>query len=234
MFGNNPILKAEPERADGALRVTEIFYTIQGEGPFSGHPAVFVRLHGCNLACHFCDTLFSDPADPLMEVADIVAAVRAASGTCKLVVLTGGEPLRQGVTPLLHELFDRGYHVQAETAGTIYSLALATLVPEGLTVVVSPKTGKLHPAIKYIASAFKYIVQAGDADPIDGLPTLSTQREGARQPVARPVPGVPVYVSPMDEQDEAKNKANRDHAVKIAMEHGYRLSLQLHKIIGVA
>ena len=57
MFGKNPIRK--PENHDGNfLKIQEIFYTIQGEGIYSGYPAVFVRLGGCNLACKFCDTDF--------------------------------------------------------------------------------------------------------------------------------------------------------------------------------
>ena len=56
MHGNNAIRKQEL-REDGALQVHELFYTLKGEGMFVGHPAIFIRLTGCNLACTFCDTI---------------------------------------------------------------------------------------------------------------------------------------------------------------------------------
>src|SRR5271156_2670792 len=102
MRGANPIRK--PLHDDGLqLEVKNIFPTLQGEGPFTGVPAVFVRLGGCNLACSFCDTDFEGFRD--MPVADIVENVSSAScergkRVRQLVVITGGEPLRQNIVPL--------------------------------------------------------------------------------------------------------------------------------------
>jgi len=81
------------------LQLAEIFYSIQGEGTYSGTPAVFVRFAGCNLACDFCDTDYS--LKFIASVGDVVRMVREAGGDCPMVILTGGEPLAQSETPAL-------------------------------------------------------------------------------------------------------------------------------------
>ena len=93
------------EQGDGTLlKVHSIFMTIQGEGPFSGHPAVFIRLAGCNLACPFCDTEYTENA-VTMTIPEIRKAVRNAHTVNKgLVVITGGEPFRQNIVRLCNRL----------------------------------------------------------------------------------------------------------------------------------
>ncbi len=231
MFGKNPRRKQE---LNPFLWVTSIFQTIQGEGPWAGSPAVFVRLAGCNLACYWCDTQFETgmyyTAD---EVANLVDNVRSP-GT-QLVVITGGEPFRQDIRPLLVRLAERTYNVQIETAGT---LTLPDFPWNYCELVVSPKTGKVHPDICQRAIAWKYIVAHGDEDPVDGLPFMSTQVEGKDSRIARPPPDwvnnlAEIYVQPRDDYSQQKNKRNVDHAVRICLKYGYRLSIQVHKIIGV-
>jgi 7-carboxy-7-deazaguanine synthase len=98
------------------LRITEIFYSLQGEGFHSGTPAIFVRGAGCNLACTFCDTDFSlkERLSP-EEIAD-----RLGQHPAKFVVLTGGDPTIQpeGFRRLVDLLHQRGYYVTMETNGT--------------------------------------------------------------------------------------------------------------------
>lgn len=233
MFGQNLRLRAETDQAN-RLQVTEIFYTIQGEGPFTGRPAVFLRLHGCNLACYFCDTKFDDPSDPVMTINDIVDEVINLSPVhSNLVVLTGGEPVRQRLDCLIPKLIRHRFVVQVETAGTLWQDCLDH---RDVHVVVSPKTGRVHPDIARVAAAWKYVVRANDQDPKDGLPIFSTQIQGVRLRIARPPLNniAPVYVSPMDEYSEAVNTLNRRHAAQLAMTYGYRVSLQTHKLLEVA
>ena len=100
-----------------ALKVNEIFYSIQGESSFAGRPCVFVRLTGCNLRCSYCDTRFAYDEGEELEIADIVN--RVASYQCPLVEVTGGEPLIQEETPVLvHRLLQEGYQVLMETNGS--------------------------------------------------------------------------------------------------------------------
>lgn len=220
MFGNNPI--RPPEQGDGtALKVVSIFATLQGEGPFAGHPSVFVRLGGCNLACDFCDTEFEDflvmPLDDILEqVVTLAASVR------DLVVITGGEPFRQNIRPLCDALLARGLRVQIETNGTLWRD-----LPQEVDIVCSPKVSgghyhPLRPDLLARVSALKFIISAHHPD------------YRAVGEVGQAATKIPVYVQPMDEGDEVKNAANRAHALTLAQTHGYRLSLQLHKLLEIA
>lgn len=104
--------------ADGSiLPVMEAFYTIQGEGFFSGQAAYFIRLAGCDVGCHWCDVKESWDAEahPLMAVADIVAGALAFPG--RLVVITGGEPLLYNLGCLTQALKAAGFQVNIETSG---------------------------------------------------------------------------------------------------------------------
>jgi len=100
-----------------ALKVNEIFYSIQGESSYAGRPCVFVRLTGCNLRCSYCDTKFAYEEGEDMEIGDIMGLVEAHQ--CPLVEVTGGEPLIQKDTPLLvRRLIERGHEVLMETNGS--------------------------------------------------------------------------------------------------------------------
>ena len=99
-----------------ALRITEIFYSLQGEASRVGLPTVFVRLTGCPLRCTWCDTTYSFSGGEIMEIADILAVV--GSHPAHQVCVTGGEPLAQkDCLPLLTALCDAGYDVSLETSG---------------------------------------------------------------------------------------------------------------------
>ncbi|MGA9056400.1 MAG: radical SAM protein [Terriglobia bacterium] len=96
--------------------ITEIFKSIQGESTYAGLPCLFVRLTGCNLRCHWCDTAYAFNGGQKMAVADVLARIRQLGG--KLVELTGGEPLlQQEVYPLTDHLLAEGYRVLVETSG---------------------------------------------------------------------------------------------------------------------
>jgi 7-carboxy-7-deazaguanine synthase len=96
--------------------VTEIFKSIQGESTYAGLPCVFVRLAGCNLRCHWCDSAYAFYGGQETSVEEVLARVRQLGG--KLVELTGGEPLLQReVYPLTEQLLAEGYRVLVETSG---------------------------------------------------------------------------------------------------------------------
>lgn len=241
MFGTNPIRKKEPFQAAPMYQVTDVWHTIQGEGPLMGTPAVFVRFSGCTLACFFCDTKWDDGA-PYLSLQQIVRRVLdTLPPNCQLVVLTGGEPLRQDLAPFIYHLrqqaeLERGQapHIQIETSGSVWDPALAAFSSEYLTVVVSPKTPTINKLIEDRADAYKYVIDANGISEQDGLPSVSTQHEGKSALLARPNRShVPIYVSPMDVQDEAQNKVNTLTVGRIAMVYGYRVSLQMHKYLEV-
>lgn len=238
MFGQNPVAKARTERT---LLVHSIFYTIQGEGPLTGMPAVFVRLAGCNLRCFFCDTDFTSKSTEMTAEA-VAAAVRELTKDCLsgdlLVVLTGGEPfLQAGVVDLL-EALPYGATMQVETAGTVWPKGLedSPQFTENCIIVCSPKTPQVHPKIEEHADHYKYIVRAGELDMEDGLPTYSTQSllTVHRDRLYRPArDDVFISVQPCHENDDEATRINTQLAIEIAKRHGYRLSTQVHRIIGV-
>jgi 7-carboxy-7-deazaguanine synthase len=99
------------------LKVNEIFYSIQGESLYAGLPCQFVRLSGCNLRCSYCDTAYAYDDGQLMSVPDIIDHL--SQNACRLVEITGGEPLCQDGTPLLiAQLLDNNYTVLLETNGS--------------------------------------------------------------------------------------------------------------------
>jgi 7-carboxy-7-deazaguanine synthase len=102
------------------MRITEIFHSIQGESSYAGWPCVFVRTTGCNLRCVWCDTAYSFHGGRDMTVPEILGRVEEIGGGCRLVELTGGEPLLQhDVGELASALLDRGYRVLCETSGSV-------------------------------------------------------------------------------------------------------------------
>jgi 7-carboxy-7-deazaguanine synthase len=101
------------------VRITEIFYSIQGESSYAGLPCVFVRLTWCNLRCTWCDSEYTFKGGTEMTAAEVMEKVR--SYDCKLVEITGGEPLvqKQPCCDLVTQLCDEGYTVLIETGGSL-------------------------------------------------------------------------------------------------------------------
>lgn len=114
---------------DKKYRVNEIFYSLQGEGRYTGTAAVFVRLSGCNMRCDFCDTDHTQYDE--MTAAEIAQA--AAAYPARHLVLTGGEPTLQADSDLLRAIKAHGFYVQIETNGT------RPVPPEVDWVTCSPK-----------------------------------------------------------------------------------------------
>lgn len=236
MFGKNAVAKPYPDK-DGKLTITEVFETLQGEGPQAGWPSVFVRLTACNLRCWFCDTDFERGREyTVSELLDQISQARARNRS-NLVVITGGEPLLQNIIPLVAMLTLYHIRVSIETAGTLYVKGMDQFFGKfgqahfGHSIVCSPKTPKINPDLEPLITAYKYIVQAGHVD-ADGFPNASTQAQGAPIKLFRPPADseVPIYYQPMDEYEDAKNAANLEAARDLAMTYGRRLSVQMHKL----
>ena len=101
------------------MRITEIFYSIQGESSFAGLPCVFVRLTWCNLRCTWCDSEYTFTGGAEMGVDEVIEKVRSYG--CKLVEITGGEPLvqKRECCELVRQLCDAGFTVLVETGGSL-------------------------------------------------------------------------------------------------------------------
>lgn len=221
----------KPLKGDGStLELHSLFYTLQGEGPFTGRPAVFVRFAGCNLQCPWCDTDYTSTRNTV-TAEKLVWMVEQEMGPAALVVITGGEPFRQNISLFSQLLIDKGYTVQVETNGT---LPPPPNFPSEVAIVCSPKSGSVNPRIAERADCYKYVMEAGSVDPEDGLPVLALGHKAAPR-VARPRKGstVPIYIQPMDSYNAEDNAANIQVVLESCMKHGYTLQLQIHKLVGV-
>jgi 7-carboxy-7-deazaguanine synthase len=106
------------QNKNDTLVINEIFYSIQGESTYAGRPCVFVRLNYCNLRCTYCDTTYAFDEGLEMTIDEIHQKVK--SYNCKLIEITGGEPLlQQNVYPLIEKLCGEGYEVLLETSGSV-------------------------------------------------------------------------------------------------------------------
>lgn len=222
-------------RASGVLDVHSVFLTLQGEGPFAGRPAVFVRLYGCTLQCPGCDTDYTSRCREL-NVPDLVnlIAVEKGSSQAKLVVFTGGEPMRQNLVPAVTALIAEGWQIQVETNG-LHWLAGLPWNSRNFAVVCSPKTAEINEQVGNRLHAWKYIVHKDHVSVEDGLPLTSL---GMAHPPARPplhFKKSGIYVQPYDEGADypLANVGHQQAAVASCMKYGYTLSLQTHKILGL-
>ena len=189
------------------LQLAEIFYSIQGEGAYTGTPAVFVRLAGCNLSCDFCDTDYS--LKFLASVDEVVQRVRELGGDCPMVILTGGEPLAQKETlELINALHADARRVHIESNGTIF-----TELPRDVWLCVSPKE-RVDPRMASRANEVKLIVDR--RVPEEWLDVFSDKPLVLLQPEGNKPENVALAL------DYAKAHPAR-----------FRLSLQTHKLIGV-
>lgn len=223
-------------QVDGSVELVGApWITVQGEGPYAGMPAVFVRLAGCNLQCPWCDTDYTSerswksPADIIDSIAVLTNYPKCYRDPRKLVVITGGEPFRQNLSKLLFELVGAGFTVQIETNGTIFPDWPCPW--DKIDVVCSPKTS-LHRMLQPYLCALKYVVEAGCVSNIDGLPVSTL---GQKVGVARPSSAFrgQIYIQPLDVGNPELNKVNLAAAVSSCLVFGYRLCIQVSKVAGL-
>jgi 7-carboxy-7-deazaguanine synthase len=240
MFGINEIVgKAYFKDAkQDELLVTSRFFTLQGEGPYRGHPAYFIRLAKCNLACSFCDTYF-DSGDwrnftSLLEEADTVirdffakrnmpTPAWASSVPKKMVlVITGGEPaLQNNLSTFLAQAEQYFQHTQIESNG----ISVLADMPESTTLVVSPKClEKKGEVMRYLEPNQKMLERA------DHLKFVMSAPEDATYSAYSDIPewahdwaaktGKPVFVSPMNiyKKEPQRVKTIRDQGRDLNME----------------
>ncbi len=193
------------------MRVNELFYSLQGEGRFTGTPAVFIRFSGCNLQCDFCDTEHQSYEELTEE--DILREV--AKYPASHVVVTGGEPTLQLTASLVDRLHEAHKFVQVETNGT---RALTDGLEEKIDwITCSPKYGFI-PRLQRIDEL--KVVFDTDTDYIDNVSRVRITDTAC------------YYLQPCDRKDEERNKAILSAAIQYILNHPqWKLSLQTHKIL---
>ncbi|MGJ3354713.1 7-carboxy-7-deazaguanine synthase QueE [Providencia sp. Je.9.19] len=218
--------------------INEIFQTLQGEGVFTGVPAVFIRLQGCPVGCSWCDTKQTWEKDPSKETTlgdialktldsdewamsdtnTLIDLMREKKYSAKHIVITGGEPCIYDLTPLTNELELKGYQCQIETSGT-YPIQCS----DNTWVTVSPKVG-MKGGLKVLkqavnrANEIKHPV-AREKD-IQALDELLAMRTLETPPV--------VALQPISQKASATKLC-----IDTCIERNWRLSIQTHKYLAI-
>ncbi|MBN1188024.1 MAG: 7-carboxy-7-deazaguanine synthase QueE [Bacteroidales bacterium] len=196
------------------LPVVEIFASVQGEGFYSGYPATFVRIAGCDVGCSWCDSLSSWKADnhPKISVNEIVLKVESYG--LKRVIITGGEPLLYNLEMLTGLLNQKGFQLHLETSG-VYALS-----GKWDWICISPKLHKLPECVDIFEKANELkIVITGDEDLIFA--------EKMRKKVKK---SCKLFLQPEFTESEAIIPL----IYKYVLENPYwNISLQMHKFMNV-
>lgn len=242
------------------LLVTNLFYTIQGEGPFAGTPAVFLRLAGCNrgdkqsMGCQFCDTRFEFNLGKALDFSVIRARMirllpeGLVPSVHPLLVITGGEPMLQDNLAGFVDYVVPEWYVQIESNGDRLARGFdepSSKAEDGLiTLVVSPKINKdrylIKPAVLERANYLKFLIDSRIESPYFQVPKMA----GAKNPDQVYLSPITVYhrqvregeVANMWDQtliDHEATAANYERAAGLAMAHGFLVSIQKHLLFGV-
>ncbi len=192
------------------MRVNEIFYSLQGEGFFTGTPSIFIRLSGCNLRCPFCDTSH----EPFCEMSEEQIAEKADSFPACHVVITGGEPSLQLTGSLIEKLHHVGKFVAVETNGT------HPLPSNTDWITLSPKDAYLNTSSsKPILTKVDEIKIVYNGQPPHTYPQISAKHH---------------FLQPCDTGNTEINNRNLQETIAYCLKHPkWRLSLQTHKMIHI-
>ncbi|QBY05903.1 7-carboxy-7-deazaguanine synthase QueE [Thalassotalea sp. HSM 43] len=218
-------------------KINELFETIQGEGSFTGQPSVFIRLQGCPVGCSWCDTKHtwdinlesqvstqtvltkSAETDEWVELEpeEILRTVQGQGFKARHIVITGGEPCMYDLTPLCQLFEEHGYSTQIETSGTF-----EILTTESCWVTVSPKVN-MRGGYKVLSSAMLRANEikhpVATEQHVDDLKALLNQHQ---------ITETPVYLQPISQKDRATKLA-----IDTCIDNNWRLSVQVHKYIGI-
>jgi 7-carboxy-7-deazaguanine synthase len=228
------------------LLVNEVFETIQGEGSYTGTPSIFIRLQGCPVGCPWCDTKHTWDILPDNEVStDVIMQERVESPryfkasteqvfalfneqmyTAKHIVITGGEPCMYNLTEFTERAIRLGFSVQIETSGT-YEVLCDPAVWVTLSPKINMKAGMpILTQAMLRANEIKHpIAMQKHIDELDNL-LQNTQSEAAANNKEFNCPQV--YLQPISQQERAT-----ELAISTCIKRNWRLSVQLHKYIGV-
>lgn len=193
------------------FKINEIFYSLQGEGHFTGTPSVFIRFSGCNLACPFCDTLHQNGTQ--MSLSDIIATT--LQHPARHVVLTGGEPSLFITQELIDTLHAHNRFVCIETNGTHH-------LPNGIDwVTLSPKT--------FISTADNHPIVLTRCDELKVV--FTTEEQFQTYPHIR---ATHRYLQPCDVGNSDRNAEIQRAVIAYCLAHPqWSLSLQTHKLLHI-
>ena len=221
------------------MRISEIFYSIQGEGELTGVPTVFIRTSGCNLRCRWCDTPYAswNPEGEEMSIEDIVKEVK--KHPARHCVLTGGEPMvARGIKELAAALRAEGQHITIETAGTIppegIACDLASLSPKLSSS--TPRTGEIeqnwierHEQTRLKPEVLRAWLEAGNYQLkfVYTQPSDLIEIDTLIESIGIPVPAAKILLMP-EGTDETHIAARQMELVSLCTKRGNRYCDRLH------
>jgi len=204
-----------------SLRITEIFYSLQGESNTVGLPTVFIRLTGCPLRCAYCDTAYAFTGGQKISIANIIAEVE--SYQTRYVTVTGGEPLAQpNCLQLMTKLSDKGYLVSLETSG---ALDVAEVDPRVVKVMdlKTPSSGELaknhYQNIAYLSAQDQVKFVVGSQEDYDWAKAIMAEYDLSKR--------CQVLFSPVMDQQDPSELADKILADQLPV----RFQIQLHKLL---
>lgn len=202
------------------IAINDIFESIHGEGCMTGRPSMFFRLQGCDVGCAWCDAKESWPEHRNFLIDQKTIDKLISLACARHIVITGGEPLMQDISPLVSAAIENGKTVQLETSGT-YPLNISEDLDEHLFVTVSPQIGmpgKKPVIVDMLKRADEIKMPIGNEKDVDTIlyAVLAAGYTG------------PVYLQPL---------WGSENAVKICVEAatkmGWNVSFQVHKLVGL-
>ena len=206
---------------ESTLRISEIFYSLQGESNTVGLPTVFIRLTGCPLRCNYCDTAYAFSGGQVMSLRDIFSEL--ARFGCQYVTVTGGEPLAQPVClDLLKLLADAGYVVSLETSGALDVSGVDSRVIKVMDLK-TPSSGEMaknrYENIAYLSASdqIKFVI-AGEAD-YDWCKNIMAEYNLEKR--------CQLLFSPVSQKQDPTELANKILADRLPV----RFQIQLHKLL---
>lgn len=220
------------------MKVSEIFYSLSGEGVHAGIPTVFVRLVGCNLNCIYCDTQYAQSGGVEMVPAQVVGHMSVLESACRRALITGGEPLQQAqeLRQLVLRLKDRGYFVEVETNGSFDPPPWFPAVDCWSVDDKCPSSGSSYGTfrLKWLRKMrkqdqLKFVVGTSDdlafvrgfLDGVNLRPTV----------LISPITGMLLLDQEHSTIEEYWNRGWLQECADFCKEHNVRLSLQMHKVI---
>ncbi|MBQ1874390.1 MAG: radical SAM protein [Paludibacteraceae bacterium] len=213
-----------------SYRVNEIFYTLQGEGAHMGIPAVFIRLSGCNLRCPWCDTDFAEAMPMTAEeiVGEALALYDIPNERRRMVVLTGGEPSLQVDSALVDALHAAGFYICIETNGT-------HPLPEGIDwITCSPKVECLDTRKSHAGLALRQVNEVKVVYTGEYNPEVWREHLEAEHWMLQPLRYTGEWLLNNCDAFEDDRNDNMDDTVRYILSHPFwRLSIQIHKIVGL-
>jgi 7-carboxy-7-deazaguanine synthase len=210
------------------LRLSEVFSTIQGEGKYAGYPSTFVRLHGCNMLCTYCDTLYAVTGKKfkMRSIASIVDSCIKMRN--KHICLTGGEPLMQEEAwALVYELVSKGFIVNIETNGGI---PIERREFRSFVYTMDIKTPVSGMEDKNIYENLEKLTERDEVKfVVSDIEDYTFMKEIIKKYPTR----APIIVSPMFRGKKSKIMEELADWIIEDKLHNVRLGVQLHKIINV-